>query len=188
MQTIVATDGASKGNRVGARCGWACYFPNDESRSVSGMIESGSNNVGELFAIQKALELTQDEETTIYVDSMYAMKCSDGTWTPKWKSAGWKTAKGTPVKNIEIIQEIDNLMQNRTAPVKFIHVYGHQTDDSFPSRINRKADEMASIACGGNEVNEGNKMTEKDTKDSLEKRKMQLLKELGEIEMKLSNM
>jgi ribonuclease HI len=65
---------------------------------------------------------------TMVTDSEYSIKCIT-EWSENWKRKGWVTAKGTPVKNQEIIQEILSiLVKIRTGKIdiNFRHINSHR--------------------------------------------------------------
>lgn len=44
-------------------------------------------------------------------------------WMKNWKKKNWVTAGGTPVKNRDLLEKIDELRQKVKA--EFVHVDGH---------------------------------------------------------------
>lgn len=64
----------------------------------------------ELTAVIEALKALKKEcNITLYTDSRYVM---DGItqWLPNWKKNNWRTSnKKSPVKNIDLWQELDSL-------------------------------------------------------------------------------
>ena len=76
-----------------------------------------------------------DEDLHILADSQYAINVIS-KWSPGWKKRGWVKADKKPIKNLELIQEIDQAMQGRT--VTFEWVKGH-TGHS----LNEHADDAA---------------------------------------------
>jgi len=67
----------------------------------------------ELMAILHALRYVPitDSPLVIYTDSKYCRNAITD-WVIGWKESGWKTASGSDVKNLEIIQEIHNLFNH----------------------------------------------------------------------------
>lgn len=119
----IFTDGACSGN-PGAG-GWGAILRCGEvEKELSGGDIDTTNNRMELTAVIEALKALKREcEITIYTDSRYVM---DGvlSWLPNWKSNGWRTAnKKSPVKNIELWQELDKLLSEHR--IKWVWVKGH---------------------------------------------------------------
>lgn len=76
-----------------------------------------TNNVGELLAIKRALEIVRNEPkfVEIYTDSDYSIKCLT-EWGDKWEKNGWcKTSGGKkePVKNLELIKPAREILKER---------------------------------------------------------------------------
>ena len=133
MTITAAADGSSLGNPGPA--GWAWYV--DEDTWDAGGWPKGTNNLGELTAILRLLEATAEtgEELHILADSQYAINVVS-KWRLGWKKRGWTKADKKPIKNLELIQEIDRAMEGRR--VTFEWVKGHAGH-----RMNERADDLA---------------------------------------------
>lgn len=133
MTITAAADGSSLGNPGPA--GWAWYV--DEDTWDAGGWPRGTNNLGELTAILRLLEATAHtgEELHILADSQYAINVVS-KWRLGWKKRGWTKADKKPIKNLELIQEIDRAMEGRR--VTFEWVKGHAGH-----RMNERADDLA---------------------------------------------
>ena len=120
MTITAAADGSSLGNPGPA--GWAWYV--DEDTWDAGGWPQGTNNLGELTAILRLLEATAEtgEELRVLADSQYAINVVS-KWRLGWKKRGWTKADKKPIKNLELIQEIDRAMEGRR--VTFEWVKGH---------------------------------------------------------------
>ena len=136
MTITAAVDGSSLGNPGPA--GWAWVVSAD--CWDAGGWPSGTNNLGELNAVLELLNATAqaglaDEDLHILADSQYAINVIS-KWSPGWKKRGWVKADKKPIKNLELIQEIDRAMQGRI--VTFEWVKGHA---GHP--LNERADDAA---------------------------------------------
>ena len=136
MTITAAVDGSSLGNPGPA--GWAWVI--SEDCWDAGGWPSGTNNLGELNAVLELLNATAQaglagEDLHILADSQYAINVIS-KWSPGWKKRGWVKADKKPIKNLELIQEIDRAMQGRT--VTFEWVKGHA---GHP--LNERADDAA---------------------------------------------
>ena len=136
MTITAAVDGSSLGNPGPA--GWA-WVVSEDCWDAGGW-PSGTNNLGELNAVLELLKATAqaglaDEELHILADSQYAINVIS-KWSPGWKKRGWVKADKKPIKNLELIQEIDRAMQGRI--VTFEWVKGHA---GHP--LNERADDAA---------------------------------------------
>jgi ribonuclease HI len=149
----VFTDGACLGNgRPDARAGYAVYFPS-RGDVISGPLSSNyrhTNNRAEYFAVLTALteademDPRRNKTLRIYTDSQLLIT-SLVTYLPKWIRTGWITLAGEPVKNQDLLQDIDELMHNRR--VEFFHVRAHSDDDTYEARGNAIADKYAKQAA-----------------------------------------
>ncbi|GAA4472846.1 hypothetical protein GCM10023190_03930 [Enteractinococcus fodinae] len=138
----VGVDGSALGNPGPA--GWAWYI--DDSNWAAGGWEEATNNRGELTAIIKILEATQDtdHDLTILADSQYAIN-SITKWLPGWKKKGWKKSDGKPVVNQDLMIQLDELMTSATAAgrnITFQWIKGHA---GHP--LNEAADTRANAAA-----------------------------------------
>ncbi len=135
----VSTDGSCLRNPGGA-IGWA--WVNHEGSSGSGGASAGTNQIAELWAVLEAIKAHPGtEELLIESDSQYAIKCAS-VWLPGWRRKGWRTASGTAVKNLALIQAIDAAIVGRPGEVRFAWVRGH-----VGNHCNELADELAGIAA-----------------------------------------
>ncbi|KAH0476517.1 MAG: uncharacterized protein KVP18_002614 [Porospora cf. gigantea A] len=140
----VYTDGSCLGNgKIGARAGWGVYFPADRAGCrgrLPGSLQT--NQRAELYAIIVALDKIREKAGTFEVvtDSVYA-KNSMEEWIPRWKLNGWRTAKGAPVKNKDLLLTMVALQAGLGNRVSFRFVYGHRGDsgNDVADNLARKA-------------------------------------------------
>ncbi|MGW4364831.1 ribonuclease H family protein [Nocardia takedensis] len=136
---IVSTDGSCLRNPGGA-IGWA--WVNHEGGSGHGGAPTGTNQVAELRAILEAiLAHPGSEPLLIESDSLYAIKCSS-EWVSGWRMNGWRTSTGAPVKNVDLVRQIDRAISGRPGPVRFRWVRGH-----VGNYFNEQADALAGQAA-----------------------------------------
>ncbi|WP_305093004.1 ribonuclease H [Prescottella sp. R16] len=136
---IVSTDGSCLKNPGGA-IGWAWVAHDGGSRSGGDV--SGTNQIAELWALVEAIvSHPGPEPLLIESDSQYAIKCAS-EWLPGWKRKGWKTSSGGAVKNLELVQDIDRAITERSGPVRFRWVRGH-----VGNHFNEMADQLAGEAA-----------------------------------------
>tara|TARA_Y100001970_G_scaffold284460_1_gene401886 strand:- start:1622 stop:2257 length:636 start_codon:yes stop_codon:yes gene_type:complete len=143
---IIYTDGACKHNGSDkAKAGIGVYFNKHNHISIPNISErlntvKQTNNVAELTAILKALELCSKYEVTnkilIYTDSDYSMKCIT-IWYPQWK----KEKKMKDRKNIDILQKINQYYEK--LDVEFRHIRSHTGLTDIHSKGNEMADRLA---------------------------------------------
>ena len=140
---VVGTDGSSVRNP--GPTGWA-YVAADGTSACGGLVE-GTNNIGELLAVENALRDFAGRPLVLQADSAYTIGCST-TWAAGWARNGWRNSKKEAVANVEIVQAIYALMQERRdsrTPVFFQKVKAHLTGRTvWP--LNVAADELAGQA------------------------------------------
>jgi ribonuclease HI len=132
------TDGACKGNP--GLGGWGVLIKYSKIlNELKGTQQQTTNNRMELIAVIKGLKSIQENaDIEITTDSMYVNN-GINQWIDNWKNNGWKTAAKKPVKNKDLWQELDELVQNYS--IKWIWVKGHS---GHPG--NERADQLANEA------------------------------------------
>ncbi len=121
--TVYTDGGCDNKKGIGA---WAVVMEHPEKGMLeyAGSATNTTNNLMEMHAVFKALELLDPDQSAIIVcDSEYVIKgCTD--WLKNWKKNGWKTYTGKPVKNQEHWELIDLLLASHPKVV-FQHTHGH---------------------------------------------------------------
>ena len=136
----VYTDGScSKNGDPNATAGYGIHFPNKELKDISKSFNYPpfSSNRAELYAIYKALKkITKNikfDKIHIHSDSAYSINCVT-KWHIKWIKNNWHTSKKQPVKNMDIIKPICNLMKKYPKNIIITHI---------SRKFNDKADQLA---------------------------------------------
>lgn len=146
----VFTDGACSGNgKVGAKAGFAVWFPEHKEWSCSKRIpdnESQTNQRAELSAIHEVAVILDkqgcyDEDIVIYTDSDYSIKCLT-LWLTSWVARGWKTSEGKPVLHRDLIEGTSSLL-SKCKSYRFHHVRAHTGGADDLSVNNDIVDRMA---------------------------------------------
>jgi ribonuclease HI len=136
QEVIIYSDGACKGNPGPGGWGVLVKEGGAESRELFGGELDTTNNRMELMAAIKGLEsIVQASRIVIYTDSKYVIQ-GITDWIKNWKTKGWKTASKQPVKNIDLWQSLDRLIQFHT--VTWHWIKGHSGDPG-----NERADALA---------------------------------------------
>lgn len=134
----IYTDGACKGNPgIG---GWGVYMRyGKHEKSLKGADWETTNNRMELIAAIEALKAVKRAYPIhLTTDSNY-VKNGITDWLPKWKAKNWRTANNQPVKNVELWQALDALVQQHD--IQWFWVKGHS---GHPG--NEMADSLANQA------------------------------------------
>jgi len=143
----IYTDGSCLKN-PGGPGGWAAIVvEKGASRmEISGGAPETTNNRMELTAAIKAIARTRyKSEIYLYTDSQYLRNAVDKNWLKKWKKNGWKTSTGGEVKNQDLWQELEKVMEERT--INFNWILGHA---GHPE--NERCDQMAKKAARGQRI------------------------------------
>lgn len=137
-QVRAYTDGACHGNPGPG--GWGVVLESrGHKRELLGAQEQTTNNRMELQAAIEALDsLKEPCEVELVTDSTY-LKNGMQSWLADWKRKGWKTSAGKPVKNQDLWQQLDMLVE--THRVHWRWVRGHSGVEG-----NERADALANEA------------------------------------------
>lgn len=132
------TDGACSGNPGPG--GWgAILIHGPNRRELSGGEAETTNNRMEMMAVIRGIgALKRACRVHIHTDSTYVMK-GITEWMARWKTNGWKNSAKKPVKNIDLWQQLDSVLNGHD--VHWHWVKGHS---GVPD--NERADELARLA------------------------------------------
>lgn len=124
--TTIYTDGACPDNGNAKEASIGIFYGDNDDRNISSKmtLDNPTNNRAELFAILIALE-NSSGSLEICSDSQYAISCLT-KWMKKWKQNNWKTANGFPVKNKDILCEIDKHLEKRSITFRHVSNYDHK--------------------------------------------------------------
>ena len=99
-----------------------------------GFAPSTTNNKMELNAVIMGLKSFNSKRlVTVITDSQY-VKNGISKWITNWKRNGWKTASKKPVKNKELWQTLDRLVQKHDVDWKWVR--GHSGHPGNERAIN----------------------------------------------------
>ena len=129
------TDGACSGNPGPGGWGALLRYGKHE-KELSGGNGWTTNNRMEMQAVIEGLTaITGHCEVTVHTDSQYVMK-GVLEYLNGWKKRGWKTADKKDVKNIDLWQQLDALLEQHK--LHWIWVKGHNGHAE-----NERVDELA---------------------------------------------
>jgi ribonuclease HI len=146
----VFTDGACSSNgRPGAKAGYAVWFPEHKTMSVSQKLPADqpqTNQRAEMAAIHRATLVLEengfhDEDIVMYTDSDYSINCLT-KWINGWVSHGWKTSAGKDVLHRDLIEDTSKRLA-KFKSYRFVHVRAHTGAEDDLSRNNDVVDRMA---------------------------------------------
>ena len=117
---------------------WAAILRyGEKEKELTGGEAQTTNNRMELTAVTRALEeLKVPCLVTIVTDSEYVANAFRQNWIVNWKRNGWKSSTKQPVKNRELWEALDALIQKHTVTWEWTR--GHS---GHPE--NERCDELA---------------------------------------------
>ena len=143
MKTVeIFTDGACRGNPGPG--GWGALLRyGDNERTLCGGEHETTNNRMELMAVIKGLSALQRScEVKVTSDSTYVLKGIQ-EWMPNWKAKGWKTASKKPVKNVDLWQQLDQLVEIHSIDWQWVKGHSGHTENEIADQLaNRGIDEL----------------------------------------------
>jgi ribonuclease HI len=142
----IYTDGACKGNPGPG--GWGVLLKSaDSQKELFGGELGTTNNRMELTAVIEALAaLKRPCRVTLHVDSQYVLKGMT-EWIAGWKARGWITASKEPVKNVDLWQRLDQLVNAGDHQISWKWVRGHNGDPGN-EHADRLANQGVDLALG----------------------------------------
>ena len=138
----IYTDGACRGNPGPG--GWgAILICEDYRKEIKGGSLLTTNNIMELTAVIKALELIKHpSKIEITTDSTY-VKDGITEWIHNWKKKGGRTANKKPVKNKALWVQLDELVSKHSVGWKWVRGHtGHPQNEAADQLANQGIDEL----------------------------------------------
>jgi len=135
---VIYTDGACKGNPGPGGWGAILRSGDGQENELWGGERETTNNRMEMMAVISALgALKRPCHVILHVDSQYVLKGMT-EWLVGWKAKGWRTASKQPVKNVDLWQQLDALVNTAGHRIEWRWVKGHAGDPG-----NERADGLA---------------------------------------------
>ena len=130
------TDGACSGNPGPGGWGVVLIYKN-HTKELSAAEDNTTNNRMELTAIIKAFEALKEKcNIKLYSDSSYSLNPFLQGWIAQWQMNGWRSLSKSPVKNVDLWEELITLMGLHR--ITFIKVKGH-ADNEYNNRCDKLA-------------------------------------------------
>jgi ribonuclease HI len=116
---------------------------NGREKSLYGGEKNTTNNRMELTAAIEALKAVKERcIIDLTTDSQYVRQ-GITEWIVNWKARGWKTASKQPVKNVDLWQELDNLIQQHDVRWHWVKGHsGHRENEIADQLANRGIEEL----------------------------------------------
>ncbi|MCX7337721.1 MAG: ribonuclease HI [Alphaproteobacteria bacterium] len=134
----IYTDGACSGNPGPG--GWGALLrQNTVEVELSGGDQQTTNNRMEMMAAIGGISALPPKFTIqLFTDSQY-LKDGITSWIKNWKKNGWKTAAKNPVKNQDLWQRLDDLMQTHTIEWNWVRGHNGHPENERADMLARKA-------------------------------------------------
>lgn len=150
LMNLVYTDGSSRGNP--GRGAYAFISMIDGNVYEYGeSFDNVTNNQMEIMAVIASLEHIKAKgyrKVLIRSDSEYVVK-GVTLWLSGWKRNNWKTSSKSAVKNQDLWQKLDGLLEDtKDREVSFEHVFGHNGE-----KYNERVDKLCTSLATGKEIN-----------------------------------
>ena len=125
-QVIMYTDGACRGNPGPGGWGALITYEGSTKEVFGGQLDVTNNKMELSAAIEGLAALKEPCKVDLFTDSKYVM---DGItqWIHNWKKNNWRTAAKKDVKNKELWQKLDELINFHL--VQWHWVKGHSGDE-----------------------------------------------------------
>ena len=139
---VVYTDGACKGNPGPGGWGVLLTYKGIEKELCGGESETTNNRMELMAAIQGLKALKRTSHVRLVTDSTYVMKGMQ-EWLVNWKKRGWKTASKQPVKNVDLWQELDYLVNQHQVEWEWVRGHtGHPGNERADALANQGVEEF----------------------------------------------
>jgi ribonuclease HI len=142
----IYTDGACRGNPGPG--GWGAILTSGaHEKELRGSEAHTTNNRMELTAAIRSLEaLKHPCRVKLYTDSQYVRK-GITEWLKDWKRRDWRTADKKPVKNVDLWQALELLIEKHQVEWHWVKGHAGVPGNERADRLaNEAIDEMLAIS------------------------------------------
>ena len=139
---VIYTDGACRGNPGPGGWGALLRFGAEEKSLYGGERETTNNRMELKAAIEALRALRRRCRVELHTDSRYLR---DGVqqWMKKWKQKNWKTANRKPVKNRDLWETLDDLLDHHDITWHWVKGHaGNPGNERADWLANRGIDEL----------------------------------------------
>ena len=138
----IFTDGACRGNPGPGGWGVLLRYGTNEKLLWGGESMTTNNRMELTAAIQGLAALKRPSLVTLTTDSEYVRK-GITEWLANWKQRGWRTASRQPVKNADLWQTLDGLVQGHDIEWHWVKGHsGHRENEIADGLANQGIDEL----------------------------------------------
>jgi len=144
---IVFCDGACSNNgKDNARAACGVYFGEGDERNMGELIEGElqTNNRAELTGVLRAVQRSRRPSVLVLSDSSYVVDIfKQGGYLGMWKRNSWKLKSGMPVKNQDLIRQIDECIGAKNVVIGYVEAHvGHVGNEMADKLATAKVKEV----------------------------------------------
>ncbi|EXJ11176.1 MULTISPECIES: ribonuclease HI [Nitrincola] len=138
----IYTDGACKGNPGPGGWGALLRYAGKEKELYGGATNTTNNRMEMMAAVEALGLLKRPCKVILTTDSEYLRK-GVTEWLKGWKKNGWKTASKQPVKNADLWQALDEVIQQHEIDWRWVKGHsGHAENERADQLANRGVEEF----------------------------------------------
>lgn len=141
--TYIYTDGACKGNPGPGGWGALMRYRGVEKELFGGEAHTTNNRMEMTAAIQALSQLKRRCDVVLTTDSQY-LRQGITQWIHNWKKRDWKTASKQPVKNRDLWQQLDQLIQQHNVSWNWVKGHSGHTENERADALANKGIESLS--------------------------------------------
>ena len=149
---IVFTDGAcTRNGHDNAKACAATIWPEEDYPNGVFFLEPTSKRtsvraefLAGIKAMEQANEIDESNKRVLHIltDSMLLIDTAS-TWMYAWKRNGWVKKNKEPVKNVDLVEQIYDLVSEKKREVVWTHVKSHTGAKDYNSKWNDEVDKLA---------------------------------------------
>lgn len=140
--TEIFTDGACRGNPGPGGWGALLRYGKIEKKIHGGEADTTNNRMELQAAIEGLAILKRASVVRLTTDSQYVRQ-GITQWIHGWKRNGWKTSAKQPVKNADLWQRLDDLVNEHKVDWRWVKGHsGHRENEIADQLANLGVDEL----------------------------------------------
>ncbi len=140
--TEIFTDGACRGNPGPGGWGALLRYGKIEKKIHGGEADTTNNRMELQAAIEGLAILKRASVVRLTTDSQYVRQ-GITQWIHGWKRNGWKTSSKQPVKNADLWQRLDDLVNEHKVDWRWVKGHsGHRENEIADQLANLGVDEL----------------------------------------------
>ncbi len=144
----IFTDGACRGNPGPGGWGAILRFGDHQKELHGGTAQTTNNRMDMTAVIEALMSVKETAQIVITTDSKYVIQGME-EWLPQWKNRGWRTAAKKPVKNVDLWQQLDQLVNQHQVSWQWIKGHnGHVENERADWLANLGVDELSTVGAG----------------------------------------